>query len=351
MATSTSHRLYACDSRELAAIDSESVELVVTSPPYPMISMWDEMFSRQNSAIAAALAEPDPGRAFELMHRELDPVWNQIFRALKPGGLACINIGDAVRTVDDRFALYPNHARALGGLLRAGFTALPAILWHKQTNAPNKFMGSGMLPPGAYATLEHEYILVLRKGARRTFDTGEQARNRRASAYFWEERNLWFSDVWTDLKGASQDLGDRSTRRRSAAFPFELPFRLINMFSVKGDTILDPFAGIGTTLHAAMAAERNSIMVEQDDRFIPPMRSFANNRIAAANDRIKDRLDSHLSFVAAREQARRPLKHINSVYGFPVVTRQETQLVLSRLERLEENPDGHLTVHYRKITL
>ena len=69
---------------------------------------------------------------------------------------------------------------------------MPAILWRKPTNAPNKFMGSGMLPPNAYVTLEHEYILMFRWGAKREFSQEEQKRSRRESAYFWEERNGWF---------------------------------------------------------------------------------------------------------------------------------------------------------------
>ncbi|MCP3955717.1 MAG: site-specific DNA-methyltransferase [Desulfobacterales bacterium] len=345
----TLHRPHFCDSRKLTVIDSESIDLVVTSPPYPMIDMWDDLFCGQNAAIAAALNETDPNRAFELMHRELDLVWKQVFRALKPGGLACINIGDAVRTIDGQFALYPNHARVLSGLVRTGFTALPAILWRKQTNAPNKFMGSGMLPPGAYTTLEHEYILILRKGSRRTFTTDDQTRTRRASAFFWEERNQWFSDLWTDLKGTPQGLDAPNTRSRSAAFPFELPFRLINMFSVKGDTILDPFAGTGTTMYAAMAAERNSIMVDKDTLFAEPMLSRLGTIIAAANARNVSRLDNHLRFIAEREQVRGPLKHKNSFYGFPVVTRQETEIVFSQLTALQPEADGILAVEYKQM--
>ena len=345
----TSHRLHFCDSRELAVVDSESIELVVTSPPYPMISMWDQVFCDQNPAINTALTRPDPLRAFELMHRELDPVWERIFIVLKPGGIVCINIGDAVRTIAGQFALYPNHARALDGLVRAGFTPLPAILWRKQTNAPNKFMGSGMLPPSAYATLEHEYILIFRKGARRTFTTEAEQRTRRASAFFWEERNVWFSDVWIDLKGVSQVLDAARTRDRSAAFPFELPFRLINMFSVKGDTVLDPFAGTGTTMYAAMAAERNSIMVEKDSRLSASLLARTDTISAAANARIRSRLDAHRHFVAERETAHGPLKHTHRVYGFPVVTRQETEIVFSELTSVRQNTDGTLAVQYKQV--
>ena len=177
---------------------------------------------------------------------------------------ANINIGDAVRTIGKNFQLYPNHARILTTFSKQGFTVLPEIIWRKPTNAPNKFMGSGMLPPSAYVTLEHEFILILRKGGKRIFKTEKDKINRRNSAYFWEERNTWFSDIW-DLRGVTQTMLEKKSkelRSRSAAFPFELAYRLINMYSVKGDVILDPFLGTGTTTIAAMVSARNSIGFE-----------------------------------------------------------------------------------------
>lgn len=316
-----------------------------------MIDMWDEMFGSLNPDVAAALSGLEADRAFELMHRELDKTWGQIFRVLKSGGMACINMGDAVRTIGDRFALYPNHARILTALAQTGLTVLPSILWRKQTNAPNKFMGSGMLPPGAYATLEHEYILLFRKEPRRTFITEAQKRNRGASAFFWEERNRWFSDLWIDLKGTSQVLDAQSGRSRSAAFPFELPYRLINMFSVKGDTVLDPFAGTGTTMYAAMAAGRNSIMVEKDAALEDAVMSRTSKIVPEANARIRTRLDNHLRFIREREKNRVPIKYRNSYYGFPVVTRQEIRLVFDQLEKLEQSTDGSFLVHYLPMDL
>ena len=138
-------------------------------------------------------------------------------------------------------------------------------------------MGSGMLPAGAYVTLEHEYILILRKGSKREFKLDAQKQNRRESAFFWEERNAWFSDVWMDLKGTSQNLGNRTARLRSAAFPFDLPYRLLNMFSVKGDTVVDPFLGIGTTMWAAMAAGRNCIGYEIEARLRDEIVSYSTH--------------------------------------------------------------------------
>ena len=133
-------------------MSNESIDLVVTSPPYPMIEMWDQIFTSQNEKIGRALNKKDGPTAFELMHQELDKVWDELYRVLKVGGIACINIGDATRTINSHFALYTNHSRIQTYMQKLGFSALPAILWRKQTNAPNKFMGSGMMPPGAYVT-------------------------------------------------------------------------------------------------------------------------------------------------------------------------------------------------------
>ena len=69
--------------------------------------------------------------------KRLDAVWNECYRTLREGGIICINIGDATRTLGDQFGLYPNHARILQHLRKCGFTALPDILWRKPTNAPN----------------------------------------------------------------------------------------------------------------------------------------------------------------------------------------------------------------------
>ena len=193
-----------------------------------------------NQEISNMMASGENDEAFELMHKELDMVWESLFRVLKNGGIACINIGDSTRTLDGVFKLYNSHSRILNFCISIGFESLPSIIWRKSTNSPNKFMGSGMYPVGSHVTLEHEYILVLRKGPRRTFDTPESKSNRNASAFFWEERNKWYSDTWFDVHGKLQDI-EASNRNRSAAYPFELAYRLINMFSVKNDLVLDPF--------------------------------------------------------------------------------------------------------------
>ena len=342
----TTHNILFQDARDLKKIPSESVDLVVTSPPYPMIEMWDEMFSHQNPVIQDALANGDGRQAYALMHEILDAVWNEVFRVLKNGRFACINIGDATRTVKSDFCLYPNHARILTYLLNIGFSALPDILWRKHANTPNKFMGSGMLPAGAYVTLEHEYILIVRKGPKREFKTEAEKENRRESGLFWEERNIWYSDVWTDIKGTEQKLPNAMSRLRSAAFPYDLVYRLINMYSVKGDVILDPFLGTGTTTAAAMTSGRNSIGVEIDKGFQQVICPIVHHIVDFSNDYLSDRLRRHFAFVENRIQNSGALKYTNKHYNCPVVTRQEQFILLNGLKEVHTRGDNIFDVMY-----
>jgi modification methylase len=342
----TTHKVIYENSNNLVSIPSESVDLIVTSPPYPMIEMWDEIFANQNPSIKKALGNGEGIVAFEEMHQILDSIWRELHRVLKYGGFACINIGDATRTIDKNFGLYPNHMRILKYALEIGFTALPCILWRKQTNAPNKFMGSGMLPAGAYVTLEHEYILILRKGPKREFKNEEDKKNRRESAIFWEERNMWYSDVWLDLKGARQSLNNGDVRQRSAAFPYDLAYRLINMYSAKGDMILDPFLGAGTTMAAAITACRNSIGYEIDPTLRNVIGGIQDYIVEFSKNIIFERLTKHVEFVAKRLQNKGDFKYINKYYQFPVLTSQEKELLINEPSLFSQLEDDLIEVEH-----
>lgn len=329
-------------------VEDGSIDLVVTSPPYPMIEMWDQQFFQMNPQISSALEHDEGVKAFELMHQELDKTWNEIYRAIKDGGIICINIGDATRKIGDSFQLFSNHSRIINHFMGLGVQTLPEILWRKQSNKPNKFMGSGMLPPSAYVTQEHEYILILRKGKNREFKE-ESKKLRDESAYFWEERNTWFSDIWTDLKGIDQKLSTNFTQReRSAAYPFELAYRLINMFSVKGDQVLDPFLGTGTTLMAAMASARNSIGFEVDQGFKSVIQDRIQNTMSFLNDYLVNRIAQHLDFAKEMDKDGKVLKYKSDLYNFKVTTNQETKIRFNFIKEIKSTNDMHEVVYFEE---
>jgi len=323
----TYHRLVPGDARDLSVLDDASVQLICTSPPYPMIQMWDALFADLDGQVAVHLEAEEAWPAWEAMHKQLDRTYEEAYRVLEPGCFAVVNMGDATRTVAGDFQLFPNHARVIQGMLKAGFSPLPDILWRKPTNSPNKFMGSGMLPAGAYVTYEHEYILVFRKGSKRVFSTDAAKQNRRESAFFWEERNRWFSDVWQDVAGAGQDLPSGEARSRSAAFPIRIPWRIIQMFSVYGDTVLDPFLGTGTTMAAAAASGRNSVGFELAESLFGHVEAMLDFGATRGLDWGKKRVVSHLDFIAARTELGKPIRHRNATMDLPVMTKQEQSMV------------------------
>jgi modification methylase len=246
IARAGSVRLLLGDARTLEGIDDRSVELVVTSPPYPMIPQWDAQFRSLGA------------ESYPEMLGVLADAWRACHRVLVPGGLLAVVIGDALRRTEDGFRLWPNHAATLLDAERAGFRPLPYVLWKKPTNRPNAYLGSGFLPPNAYVTLDCEFVLLLRKGDLRRFPPHDS--DREASRFARAERDRWFSQVWDDVRGARQ----AGSAGRTGAFPAALAERLVRMFSVVGDRVLDPFAGTGTTVWAAAELGRRALGIEID---------------------------------------------------------------------------------------
>jgi modification methylase len=282
----TQHKIILGNSQQMTEIPDATIHLMVTSPPYPMIAMWDELFCKSDPKIAGLWqklqAKSDGATVREIyntMHDYLAKVWQETYRVLVDGGIACINIGDATRSINGKFQLFPNHARVIEECEKIGFATLPYILWKKPTNKPaykgkGAFLGSGFLPPNAYVTLDCEFILLFRKGNLRRFEPRDPRRY--GSAFTKPQRDEWFSQIW-QIKGTRQTSGE--LERRTAAFPEDIAERLIKMFSIKGDTVLDPFLGSGTTIKAAMQNQRNSIGYEADQNLLPVI----NKKTAGCN--------------------------------------------------------------------
>ena len=346
--TETTHRVHVGDARSLPPAD-DSVSLVVTSPPYPMVEMWDGAFADQSPAVREALERDDGAAAFDAMHDLLADAWAEVARVLRPGGIAVVNVGDATRRIGDTFEQYPNAAAVTNRVRETGLSSLPGLLWRKPTNSAAKFMGSGTLPPNAYPTLEHEHLLVFRNGDTRSYPPGDDQRYE--SAYFWEERNEWFSDLW-EFTGARQRLADgegavldSALRERSGAFPLTVPLRLVLMFSTYGERVLDPFWGTGTTSMAALVAGRDSVGVERERALVEAF----DEQVRTASERSRavaeERLAAHREFLADRED---PPNYDAEHYEFGVVTKAERRIRLRAVESVErtsEDPHTYRAIH------
>lgn len=337
----TKHEILNIDSSNMGNIKDNSIQLIVTSPPYPMIEMWDELFFSQNPEIKLDLENGNTFDAYQKMHIILNKVWDECDRVLENNGFICINIGDATRTINGNFQLFSNHSNIIKYFENKGYSVLPDIVWRKQSNSPNKFMGSGMYPAGAYVTFEHEHILVFRKGEKRTFNNREKIA-RHQSAYFWEERNVWFSDLW-DIKGVSQTLIRKGIgRERNASYPFEIPYRLVNMYSVKGDTVLDPFSGLATTSYACMVSQRNSIGCEIDSEIASLSIERLNRTTDEINNRISNRLKKHMDFIDSLENEKKMNCYTNIYHNFLVKTKQEKEIQIQKIKNIKVDKNSIL---------
>ncbi|MFA5028169.1 MAG: site-specific DNA-methyltransferase [Candidatus Methylomirabilota bacterium] len=250
----TTHDLHHHDARDLSIVESETVHLVVTSPPY-----WTLKEYRDTNGQLGHIED------YESFLLELDKVWTHCFRLLVPGGRLICVVGDVClsrRKNEGRHTVVPLHSSIQEHCRRLGYDNLAPIIWHKIANAAYEVEGGSSFlgkpyEPNAVIKNDVEYILMERKpGGYRS----PSVATRVMSVISTENHQKWFQQIWTGVTGAS-------TKQHPAPYPLELAERLIRMFSFVGDTVLDPFMGTGTTSLAALRWGRNSIGFEVDSEY------------------------------------------------------------------------------------
>ncbi len=251
----THHRLHLGDARKLDWIPSESVHLVVTSPPYWTLKQYND----HDGQLGAV-------EDYDAFLDELDAVWRHCARALVPGGRVVCVVGDVCipRRAYGKHLVMPLHADLQVRVPRSGLDNLTPIHWYKIANAATEASRSGTgyygkpYQPGGVVKNDVEYILFFRRGGQYRSPTPLQ---KALSMLTRDEMTTWYRPFWSDIPGASN-------AHHPAPYPLELAERLIRMFSFAGDTVLDPFLGTGTTTIAAIRSGRNSVGVEIDPTYL-----------------------------------------------------------------------------------
>ena len=245
--------VYCSSSADMHELDNSSVHLIVTSPPYFNAKEYSKDPIPGDLGSVSSLKEWIEGTG---------KVWEECYRVLKPGRKVFINIMNLpVKTKDGSFRTLNLAGKTIDKCEELGFVFKRDIVWHK-TNGVRANFGTYPYPGGILINNMHEFILEFEKPSSR----GESVKKyshvskeiKEASKL---DKEFWLriknTDVWTFAPHGS---GDR--RSHPAPFPLELPSRLIKAFSFKGETVLDPFLGSGTTLLSASSLGRNGIGYE-----------------------------------------------------------------------------------------
>ncbi|MDO9546594.1 MAG: site-specific DNA-methyltransferase [Pelolinea sp.] len=241
----THHKIIFGNCMSMNEIDDQTVHLMVTSPPY-----FNAPFDYQGLY-----------SSYDNYLNVLQSFAKEAYRVLQNGRISVLNIDDML--VDGR--KYPIVADATKIFMEAGFNYRDRITWKKPDGYLRISRRSGVLLQNPYPMYFYpdnllENIIIFQKGK---FDYKSKSKEERElskidKVEFQEKK--WYSTLWemvNVLPNSSNNL-----EKGIAAFPDELPYRIIKLFSYKGETVLDPFLGSGTTIKVARLLERNSIGIE-----------------------------------------------------------------------------------------
>jgi DNA modification methylase len=238
----------------MTEVKDDSVHLCVTSPPY--INAID--YNRQNPD---NIGNYDGMEYYEMIY----DVYREVYRVLQPGRRFCLNIQD-IPAKDEVGYVEPVGFKNMLLCQKVGFTLSAIVIWTKgRCRAGGTPLGTMPYPPSPNILGNFEYIWVLRKPGIPDYShvTGEM---RERSKMTTEDIGNYIYSTW-DIRP------DTDRVEHPAKFPEELPYRCIRLFSFAGETVLEPFAGSGTTLKVARDLRRNAIGYELESKYISVIKS------------------------------------------------------------------------------
>lgn len=215
-------------------LPDSSIHLVITSPPYNVSKEYDDDLTLQQYLTL------------------LENSFRETYRVLVTGGRACINVANLGRKPYIPLSDYISKI-----MIEIGFKMRGEVIWNKAASAsPSTAWGSWQSAANPTLRDVHEYILIFSKGDYKR--EKENKENTISKEQFIE----WTKSIWTMNAESARRIG------HPAPFPEELPFRLIQLYSFKGDIILDPFMGSGTTALSAVKSDRKFVGYDISKEYI-----------------------------------------------------------------------------------
>jgi site-specific DNA-methyltransferase (adenine-specific) len=250
-------------------VEDKSVALVVTSPPYFAGKAYEE-------ALGEGHIPADYDDYLRMLHR----VFEQCRSKLEPGGRVAVNVANLGRKPYRSLS-----ADVIDILEQLGFLLRGEIIWQKSHAAGGSCAWGTYQRPGNPVLRDvTERIIVASKDR---FDRAKSAADRLNGG--WPNEGSIFMDEFVDATTDVWDIPAESATRvgHPAPFPSELPRRLIELYTYRGDLVLDPFMGSGTTAIAALRTERKYIGFDTEQEYV----DLAESRIATERDRLAQSVD------------------------------------------------------------
>jgi len=243
------NKIYCKSSVKMKELPDNSIHLIVTSPPYNVKKEYDDDLS------------------LEEYRKLLRDVFSEAYIKLVVGGRVCINIANVGRE-----PYIPLHSYLMEDMIKLGYLMRGEIIWNKAASAGvSTAWGSWKSVANPVLRDIHEYILIFSKG-----NFSHNNRNKE-STISKSEFLEYTKSIWTFPAVFTRSVGHPSP------FTYELPKRLIKLFTFKNDIILDPFCGSGTTCIAAIKNKRQYIGYDNVQKYVD-----------LANDRIRQYLEGML---------------------------------------------------------
>jgi DNA modification methylase len=241
------------DSRDLSQIDKNTVSLTVTSPPYHNAINYDE------HQVSQKWYRGTVGASIESWLEEMKQVFSQVYQVTKSGGYCCIVIGNEI--VEGKIKL-PLPALLLVELTKNdnGWKFFEEIIWNKVTGGKKRFRVTVQhpYPTYYYPNIMHEQIIILRKVP---FHNVKDKKSRLRIDNIMKKEMA--NSIWHIAP-----VPPSYRKFHPAAFPEEIPYRLIQLYSNVGDIVLDPFAGSGQTIKMAKFLKRRYIGVDKSEKYV-----------------------------------------------------------------------------------
>lgn len=246
----TTHKLIVGNCMTMKEITDKSVHLMVTSPPY-FNAPFDYKGLFKNYAQYLGV---------------LKNFTKEVYRVLQDGRIAVLNIDDMLINGEK----FPIVADATKIFQEAGFRYRDRIIWKKPDGYLRISRRSGVMLQNPYPMYFYpdnllENIIIFQKGKFNYQSIPQTVRDASKIDIKEFSAKKWYMTLWE----MNNVMPGSPLEKNIAAFPDELAYRAIKLFSYKGETVLDPFAGSGTTMKIARKLDRNSIGIEIKKSLVP----------------------------------------------------------------------------------